>query len=77
MTQEPIQIGQAYYRLEGLAYLMDNPATVSIVGTNSQIMGKLEINVVPVDFDGQSDIPDDMVPDDPADLIGNRIDFVV
>jgi len=35
MTQEPIPIGQAYYRLEGLAYLMDNPATVSIVGTNS------------------------------------------
>ncbi len=35
MTQEPIQLGQAYYRLEGLAYLMDNPATISIVGTNS------------------------------------------
>jgi hypothetical protein len=31
---------------------MDNPATVSIVGTNSQIMGKLDINVVPVDYDG-------------------------
>ena len=57
--------------------MMDNPATISIVGTNSQIMGKLEINVVPVDIDGESDIPDDMIPEDPIDLIGNRIDFVV
>lgn len=57
--------------------MMDNPATISIVGTNSQIMGKLEINVVPVDIDGESDIPDDMIPEDPVDLIGNRIDFVV
>ena len=40
-------------------------------------MGKLEINVVPVDMDGESDISDDMIPEDPADLIGNRIDFVV
>ena len=77
MTQEPIQLGQAYYRLEGLAYLIDNPATISIVGTNSQIMGKLEINVVPVDMEGEADIPDDMIPDDPSDLIGHRIDFVV
>ena len=56
---------------------MDNPATISIVGTNSQIMGKLEINVVPVDMEGEADIPDDMIPDDPSDLIGHRIDFVV
>jgi hypothetical protein len=56
---------------------MDNPATISIVGTNSQIMGKLDINVVPVDMDGESDLPDDMIPEDPNDLIGNRIDFVV
>lgn len=40
-------------------------------------MGKLEINVVPVDIDGESDIPDDMIPEDPNELIGNRIDFVV
>ncbi len=56
---------------------MDNPATISIVGTNSQIMGKLDINVVPVDMDGESDLPDDMIPEDPNDLIGHRIDFVV
>lgn len=29
---EPLQLGKAYYRLEGLAYLMDNPTTVSIIG---------------------------------------------
>ena len=28
-------IGQAYYKLEGLAWLMDNPAVASIIGPNS------------------------------------------
>jgi hypothetical protein len=40
-------------------------------------MGKLEMNVFPVDIEGEPDIPDDMIPDDPRDLIGHRIDFVV
>jgi hypothetical protein len=30
---EPLLIGQGYYKLEGLAYLIDNPATISIIGT--------------------------------------------
>ena len=40
-------------------------------------MGKLEINVIPVDVDGESEVPDDMIPDDPTDLIGQRMDFIV
>jgi hypothetical protein len=56
---------------------MDNPATVSIVGTNSKIMGKLELNVIPVDVDGESEVPDDMIPEDPTDLVGQRMDFIV
>jgi kinesin family member 13 len=69
-TLEPLPLGKAYYRLEGLAYLMDNPATVSIIGQNSQIMGKLEINIIPVDADGESEIPDDMIPDNSEELVG-------
>ena len=70
-------MGVAYYKLEGLAYLMDNPTTVSIIGQNSCIMGKLEINVVPVDTDGESEVPDDMIPEDPMDLLNQRMDFRV
>jgi len=49
---EPLLIGQGYYKLEGLAYLIDNPATISIIGTTSQVMGRLEVNIIPVDEDG-------------------------
>jgi len=56
---------------------MDNPATVSIVGTNSQIVGKLDINIIPVDTDGESEVPDEYLPETPEDLINNRIDFIV
>ena len=56
---------------------MDNPSTVSIIGQNSQIMGKLKINIIPVDQDGESEVPDDMIPENPDDLIGQRIDFKV
>jgi len=40
-------------------------------------MGKLEINILPVDIDGESEVPDDFIPEQPEDLIGNRIDFIV
>jgi len=56
---------------------MDNPATATIIGPNSQTMGKIEINVIPVDEDGESEVPEDMVPESPEDLINRRIDFIV
>lgn len=51
---EPLLIGQGYYKLEGLAFLIDNPAVVSIIGTSSTgiaqlVHGKLEVNIIPVD----------------------------
>ncbi len=70
-------MGQAYYGLKSLGYLIDSPMTVSIVGSNSGIMGKLEVNVIPVDEDGESDVPDDLIPDNPNELEGRRIDFIV
>lgn len=32
---QPLLIGQGYYKLEPLAYLIDNPAVISIIGTTS------------------------------------------
>ena len=68
--KEPILIGQAYYKLEPLPYLIDNPMTLSIMGTSFSsyeqvIMGKLEVNIIPVDEDGESEIPDENIPDSP------------
>ena len=67
---EPLLIGQGYYKLEPLAYLIDNPATISIIGTTSAINGKLEVNIVPVDSNGDPDISEDLLPEAPMDLIG-------
>ena len=33
--QEHILLGQAYYMLEGLAYLMDHPRDIPIIASNS------------------------------------------
>lgn len=75
--QEPILLGQAFYMLEGLAYLMDNPRTVPIVATNNKIYGQLEINLVPCDEDGNEDIDEDLLSDDPADLKDQSLTFKV
>lgn len=65
---EPLLIGQGYYKLEPLAYLIDNPAVVSIIGTTSQVNGKLEVNILPIDEDGVSEVNEDLISDDPMDL---------
>jgi hypothetical protein len=74
---EPLLLGQVFYKLEPLAFLIDNPTTISIIGQNLQVMGKLEVNIIPVDEDGESEIPDDLIPEEPEDLIGKRIDFII
>ena len=44
---EPILLGQCIYSMEGLPYLMDNPKDLPIIGTNSQIVGRMHLNLVP------------------------------
>lgn len=66
---EPILLGQAFYMLEGLAYLMDNPRQIPIVATNNKIYGTLHINVVPCDENGDEELNEDILTDDPQDLI--------
>jgi len=46
---KPELLGRAFYQLEGLAYLMDNPVEVPILSTNSTFVGKMVMNVVPCD----------------------------
>lgn len=74
---EPILIGYAYYKLEGLSWLLDNPSTTSIISSTFEVFGKLNLNVIPVDPDGNEDLADEMIPDEQEDLLERRIDFIV
>lgn len=74
---EPILIGEGYYRLEPLSYLIDNPATVNLIGSTYEVQGRLEVNIVPVDPTGTDEPPEEIIPDEPEDLIDQRIDFLV
>ena len=56
--------------------MIDNPATVNLIGSTFEVHGKLELNITPVNPDGTSEDLD-FIPDEPSDLIDQRIDFVV
>ena len=72
---EPLLIGEGYYSLEALANLIDNPATCNLIGSTFEVHGKLKLNIIPVNPDGSEDL--EFVPDEPNDLIDERIDFIV
>jgi hypothetical protein len=75
---QPQLIGLGYYKLEPLAYLIDNPHTVSLIGSDQKgLVGKLEVNILPTDESGWDEPPEDLIPYQPEDLIGKRIDFAV
>jgi len=76
---EPVLVGQGYYNLKPLSYLIDNPCTITLIGGGKDEgqMGKLEIDIVPTDESGDYEPPEHLLTDDPKDLIGQRIDFIV
>lgn len=74
---EPVLIGYAYYKLEGLSWMLDNPSTTSIISSTFEVFGKLNINVIPVDAEGNKDIPETMIPDEQEELLEKRLDFIV
>ena len=74
---EPILLGQSFYELEGLSYLLDNPTEINVVATNSEVVGKLQMNLVPCDENGGEDLDEDLLPDEPQDLINQSLNFKV
>jgi hypothetical protein len=60
-------IGEGYYSLEGLANLIDNPATVNLIGSTFEVHGKLEVNIIPVNSEGGDEL--DFFPEEPSELI--------
>ena len=74
---QPILLGQAYYILGGLPYLLDNPRVVPVVAPNNDVYGEIHMNVVPCDPDGNEELDEDQMTDDPNDLLNEQLDFKV
>lgn len=71
---KPTLIGYAFYKLEGLANLISNPATPNIVSPNGDCNGSLSVDILPFDDDGNEF---DDVPEDINDMIGIPVNFNV
>ncbi len=57
--------------------LMDNPIEVNLIGSIYAVTGKIEVNLVPTDPTGTDEPPEELITDNPDDLIDNRLDFLV
>ena len=71
---KPSLLGCAYYKLEPLAYLMNNKFCIGIISKKGNTVGKLDVDVIPYDQDGSEY---DEVPDQPKELIGQSLNFKV
>lgn len=72
--------GQGFLKLLSIAYLLDNPIDLTIVGDSGQV-GMLNVNLIPVNREGEEIEEDDELfdefVDDPTQLLGSRLDFKV
>ena len=67
-------LGYAFYKLEPIVYLMSNPSSINIISPIGNVMGQLDIDIIPHD---ENDNEYDEVPDLPNDLIGQSLCFKV
>jgi kinesin family protein 13 len=77
---ESQKLGQCYLKMLSLAYLLDNPNDLVVLGDSGQV-GVLSVNILPVDHDNEpldenSSIFDEFS-DDPDDLKGKELRFQV
>lgn len=78
--REPVVLGEGFVKLMSLAYLVDNPNDLILVGDNGQV-AEINLNLIPVDEEGEEldedhEIFEDFI-DDPQDLFGKEINFIV
>jgi hypothetical protein len=71
---KPILLGYAFYKLEPVSYLMSNQSVISIVSPNGNIVGKIEVDIIPHDENGNEY---DEVPETPSELIGQSLLYKV
>ena len=71
---KPELLGYAFYKLEPVAYLMNNQSVISIVSPNGSVVGKIEVDIIPHDENGNEF---DEVPEVPSELIGQSLLYKV
>ena len=74
---KPILMGIAYYKLEPLGYLMNNPLKAAVINYNNinyPKVGILDIDVIPHDEHGNEY---EEVPENPNELVGKSIQYTV
>ena len=71
---KPILLGCAFYRLEPVAYLMSNQCTIPIMSPEGEIMGTIDMDVIPHDDNGNEF---DEIPELPSELIGQKLLYKV
>lgn len=69
-------LGYSFYWLSPLAYLMNNDGTSLPIIMGERILGSLIIDVIPME-NGLMIKDNDNIPDDPYDLEGNPLQYVV
>jgi hypothetical protein len=67
-------LGYAFFKLEPLAYLMNNCVEIPITSVTGDNEGILTIDVIPVDEKGNLF---DEIPEKPEDLVGEKFRFIV
>jgi len=71
---KPILLGYSFYKLEPVAYLMSNESALPILSPIGNIMGKLEMDIIPHDENGKEY---EDVPELPSELIGQSLLYKV
>ena len=67
-------LGYAFYKLEPVAFLMNNCSSIPIIAVNGDLQGTIVIDVVPTNKEGK-EFKD--IPKDPNELIGQNLNFYV
>ena len=67
-------LGYAFYKLEPLAYLMNNCTNIPIISVNGDTAGSIVIDVVPINEKGELYVE---IPESPKDLVGHNLKYYV
>ena len=78
---EPILIGTSYLNLKNLSYMLENNGTINLLSTTSAsadgVSGQLDCGYMPVTATGDEDLDDELLVEEPNELLGKEIFFRV
>ncbi|CAJ1394427.1 unnamed protein product [Effrenium voratum] len=78
---DPIEVerlvGVAQVLLEGVLLQVENKVDARILSSEGQAVGSLKVEIIPIAKDGSLGIPDEEVVEDPEELLGSCMKFLV